>query len=280
MADGEPNVFEYLDARVYLREFYSSKKRQFRGFSYRAFSKRAGLRSPNYLKLYIDGQRNLTLAMAHKFARGCQLGPHEQSYFVDMVMFTQARNSIERDGHYQRLVASRFYRRAHRLDVTHAAYHSTWYIPAIRELITTPDFQEDPAWIACQLIPSITKSEAEAALKVLWDLGMLCRDRHGKLRQVDAVVSTGPETTGLHIGNYHRTMLQRAAASIDDIPAKDRDISSLTVCLSDAMLIRVKECIQALRQEILELSVTDTNSDRVVQINFQMFPMSRSRKQL
>ena len=68
-----PEVFEYLDYRKYLRDFYASRKRGGRGFSYRAFSRRAQLQSPNYLKLVIEGQRNLTGPMANRFATACGL---------------------------------------------------------------------------------------------------------------------------------------------------------------------------------------------------------------
>ena len=58
-----PEVFDYLDYRAFLRDHYLDKKQR-QGLSFRGFSKRAGLKSPNYLKLVIDGQRNLTEAMA------------------------------------------------------------------------------------------------------------------------------------------------------------------------------------------------------------------------
>lgn len=64
---GSPvEVYGYLDYRAFLADLYTAKKA--RGFSYRSFSRRAGLSSPNYLKLVIDGQRNLSAKMAERFA--------------------------------------------------------------------------------------------------------------------------------------------------------------------------------------------------------------------
>ena len=59
------DVFQYLDYRVFLADFYRTKKRS--GFSYRAFSRAAGLGAPNYLKLVIAGKRNMSQETA---ARG------------------------------------------------------------------------------------------------------------------------------------------------------------------------------------------------------------------
>ena len=50
-------MFRYLDYRTFLADFYAAKKK--RGFSFRAFSRAAGLGAPNYLKLVISGERNL-----------------------------------------------------------------------------------------------------------------------------------------------------------------------------------------------------------------------------
>ncbi|MBX3248074.1 MAG: TIGR02147 family protein [Myxococcales bacterium] len=271
----ELDVFVYLDYRAYLRDYYESKKASSRGFSFRSFSRRAGLKSPNYLKLVMDGDRNLTASMAERFARACGLDDEASAFFVALVAFNQARSATERNGAYSRLTGFRRYRQAHQLDLQHAAYHSTWYLPAIRELVLRPDFEEDPAWVAKALVPSIAKAEAREALDTLLELGMLSRDEQGRLRQCDALVTTGPETRGLHIGNYHRTMMERAAASIDLVPSSDRDISSLTLCLSEDGLRTVKERIQRFRRELLELSVLEDEPRQVIQVNFQLFPLSR-----
>ena len=71
---GVPEVFAYLDYRAYLRDYYTSRKAQGASFSFRSFSRKAKLRSPNYLKLVMDGARNLTAEMAARFAQACGLG--------------------------------------------------------------------------------------------------------------------------------------------------------------------------------------------------------------
>jgi uncharacterized protein (TIGR02147 family) len=277
MAAADIDVFAYLDYRAYLRDYYNARKAAGRGFSYRSFSRRAGLKSPNYLKLVVDGERNLSADMAERFATACGLKDDEQRYFVDLVAFSQAATNAERNQHYARLTGFKRYRNAHKLDIAHAAYFSAWYMPAIRELAARPDFRADPAWIAQQLLPAISQQEAEHALDTLLELGLLVRAADGSVHQTDALLSTGPETHGLHIVAYHRAMVQRAMESIDLIPAQDRDISSLTLCLGEAGLRAFKERVQRFRKELLELSALEPNPEQVVQINFQLFPLSRRR---
>ena len=123
-------------------------------------------------------------------------------------------------------------------------------------------------------MPRITPSEAAHALRILLDLNMLSRNEEGRLQQSDALVSTGAEAKGVHISRYHRVMMERASASIDLIPASDRDVSSLTLCLGRTGLRKLKDRIIRFRKEILELSVLESEPSQVIQANFQLFPLS------
>ncbi|MEO8900342.1 MAG: TIGR02147 family protein [Polyangiaceae bacterium] len=276
--DAPVDVYGYLDYRAYLRDYYAARKAKSKAFSYRAFSRRAGVASPNYLKLVVEGQRSLSAKMAEKFAQACGLDSDAGRYFTHLVAFNQAKTSSERSQHYGKLTSSQHYRRAHKLEIAHAAYYSDWYIPAIRELAATEDFREDPEWIADQLVPTITPLQATRAIETLIDLRLLVRDDTDRLVQADTILSTGPETRGLHITAFHRAMTQRALESIDLVPAQDRDISSLTLCLGRGGLRAFKERLQRFRRELLELSALESEPEQVVQLNFQLFPLSRSKR--
>lgn len=269
-----PNVFAYLDSRRFLGDHYAHQKRTTRAFSYRSFARKAALKSPNYLKLVIDGERNLTPEMAHRFAAACGLSGQALTYFVDLVGFTQARTTDEKSARYERLIRFREHRSIHRIDIAYGQYHSRWFVPAIRELVFRRDFRRDPQWIAAQLLPAITEREAAEALDLLLELDLLT-DQDGVLVPTEALVTTGPEVKGLHYRQYHRTMMTRAAASLDDLPAAERDISSVTLCLGEDGVARMKDRVRAFRRELLQLSADEPNPKRVVQVNFQVFPLSR-----
>jgi len=273
---GGIDVFDYLDFRALLRDYYVAKKEEGRSFSYRAFSRRVGLRSPNHLKRVTDGERNLTPAMAIRYADAMGLEGDAATYFSDLVSFNQASSTKERNAAYQRLTGSRGYRKAHKLELAHAAYHATWYVPAIREMVLQADFRPDPQWIAKRMIPPIGRVQAERALNVLMELGMLEEDADGALRQVDTVVTTGPETRGLHIANFHRAMLERASESLDLTAGAERDISSLTFTVGEDGLRRIKARVQRFRKELIALLAQEDEGERVLQLNMQLFPLTRS----
>ena len=273
-SENSVNVFEYLDYRAFLRDFYQHRKATEYGFSHRSFSRRAGLRSTNYLKFVMEGERNLTPEMANQFAKACRLSDREADYFCELVAFNQARDARERDRCHQRLRRFREYRKIHKLDAAQAAYHSTWYLPAIRELAAREDFRDDPKWIAGVLHPKIMTAEAQKALATLLQLGLLAADQDGRLRQATPLVTTGAGPLGHHVVNYHRTMLARAAEALDTVPREEREISSITLCVSQEVLLDLKERIREFRRELLQVAELEGKPERVVQINFQLFPLS------
>lgn len=269
-----PDVFDFDDYRAYLRAHYAFKKASGRGFSLRVFSRLAGLTSSNYLKLVMDGDRNLSGSAAERFATACGLESTRGSYFVELVALQQAKTQAERERAYENLRGFRRFRQAHPLDQEYAAYHAHWYVPAVRELAARRDFQADPVWIAGKLMPSITARQAAKALRVLRELGLLVEDAEGRLHQAHALVTTPDRPLGHHVVRFHRVMMERAAEAMDLVPREQREIASLTLCLNRSQLASLKSELARVRGDLLRRYTVEADAKRVVQVNFQMFPLS------
>jgi uncharacterized protein (TIGR02147 family) len=270
-----PAVFDFLDYRAYLRGYYEAHKRTRAGFSFRTFSKRAGLRSPNFFKLVMDGDRNVGAETVPKFADALGLKGSEREFFADLVAFDQAADSAEKNRAFERIAASRRFRTARRIDGMLLTYLSHWYNPVIRELAARADFQEDPKWIAKRLRPTISPSQAAQSLELLQSLGLLQRDAaSGRWVRGEPTLTTEHEVSAIGTANFHKQMLQRAAESIDDIPAKLRDLAALTVCVSAKTAAQVKERIHQFREALTELCDAEPEGTTVYQLNVQWFPLS------
>jgi len=276
----EIDVFAYRDYRSFLADTYEHRKKSEYGFSYRAFSRRAGLSAPNYLKLVTDGQRNLTNQMAVTFAEALGLKSEAANYFCDLVAFNQAENASLRERCYTRLQSYRRYRNAFRLDAAHAAYHSEWYIPVVRELVVCCDFVDDPQWIARILRPKISPKEVTRALRILEELGFIVRDDAGQWSHKEPLLATGEEQPlGHNLANFHRMMLNKAAESLDTTPRGEREFGALTLALNEEQVARFKRRLFELREEFFQESCSEEGQpDRVVQIGFQLFPLSEVSK--
>ncbi len=269
----KPDVFAYLDYREYLRDYYTAAKAAVPAFSYRYFSRRAGFASPNFLKVVSDGRRNLTADSANKVVQGLGLEDDERRFFLDLVNLDQASDSEQKNAAFERVSASQRFRQARRIDAGMFEYLSRWYLPAIREMAARPDFRDDPKWISNQLFPPVPHADVASALATLFDLGLLVREGD-RVTRGEPTWTTGHEVRSLAIGNYHRQMLERAAASIDEVPRELRDLSSLTVVVEQDTIGELKERVHEFRESLIERCERDRGREIVYQIGIQLFPLS------
>jgi len=274
------SVFDYLDYRAFLRAYYAQAKQSRAGFSFRTFSKRAGLRSPNFLKLVIDGERNLGRDASPKFADALGLVGSERDFFLDLVAFDQAADVAEKNRVFERLAACRRFREARRIDRLVHEYLSHWYHPAIRELVGAPDFQEEPRWIAKRLSPPLKERQAAQSLALLLELGLVVRDPGTqKLGLGEPTLTTEHEVSSLGVANFHRQMMERASESIDRIPPAERDFAALTVRVSPRLVTEVKERVHRFRESLAELCDSAPEGTMVYQLNLQWFPLTTTEEE-
>ena len=85
------SIFYYTDYRAFLADYYLAKKKAQGSFSYRIFSRRAGFKSPVFIKLVIDGKANLSQQSALQLGKAMNLDDQELDYFSALVEFNQAR---------------------------------------------------------------------------------------------------------------------------------------------------------------------------------------------
>ena len=271
-------VFEYDNYRVYLRDLYGFYKKTKPQFSYRYFSQKAGFRSPNFLKLVIEGKRNLSPESIERFTSALKLNKKETEFFRILVHLNQARTIGEKKLYAEQLMRSRSFRYIHPLRQDQYRYYAEWYNIPIRELTILPEFSENPGWIARSLLPPISPQQAQKALDLLLQLGLLVRDESGRLVQADAFISTGDEVTSTSVANYHREMIQKGSEALDRFPGPDRDISSVTMALSEKGFQEIKSLIQKFRKELLAIANQDRHPEGVYQVNFQLFPLAKRAK--
>lgn len=269
-----PNIFEYSDYRVFLGDIYTFLKSRFRQFSFRYFSQRAGFASPNFLKLVIEGKRNLSDDSIPRFTSALKLSGSESEFFTHLVHFNQAKTPSQRTESAQLMLRTKGFLKVHPLQQAEFAYYANWYYIPIRELVGFPDFQEDSQWIANRLRPKVSFEQAQQALHDLEALGLLKRNAAGRLSQTQRTVTTSNEVSSSAVARYHKDMMNLAMDSIDHVPRTQREISAACVPISKVTAAKIKAMIQDFRQQILALANEDNSPEVIYQINMQLFPMS------
>ena len=279
LEEGKPNIFEYQDSRSYLNDIFAYLKQTQSAFSYRFFSKQSGIPSAGFIKLVLDGKRNIASDSMIKFSKGLKHTKEESEFFESLVLFTQADKNDQKSRYFEKMVKIQRQKNVRILEADQFEYWSNWYCPALRELIGLEHFKEDPSWIAETMIPRITPAQARRALELLQRLNLVERDEQGRLRAKDGAVSSGAEVVSLAVSSYHKQMIQSAMDAIEEIRGKERDISSVTMTMNDENMQMVKEEIKQFRRRLLALAEDKAHEhNRVYQLNVQLFPLTKKSK--
>ena len=272
-----PNIFEYLDYRAFLKDVFAFRKRRAARFSYRFLSRRAGFKSPNFLKLVAEGQRNLGLESIAKVVKGLDLKRIEAEYFEFLVRMNQARSHEEKNRFYRKMMSVKGVGSVRKLEKEAFEYFSRWYIPVARELLLFGDRKATPAEIAPLLNPSITPAEARDAVSILLSLGLVRKGPDGRWERVETNLTTGPEIRSLVVANYHREMIRLASESMERFPSEERDVTALVLSVRHDRMDELKKKTAEFRRALLEMATETEDPDQVVQVNIQLFPLTRKK---
>ncbi len=274
----ERKIYEYLDYRAYLSDYYQSKKLASPAFSLRSFSDRIGFKTKDFILRVMRGDKNLSAQSISKVAAALRLGKRESEFFTLLVAFNQAPSTVDRDAAYARLQALlktvRFSSQQFLLAHHQYQVYSQWHHLAIRSLIGLHGFSGDYAALASRVHPRITPEEARESVALLQNCGLIACDASGHYQLTRNSITTGDRVSRFALQGFHQHCLRLAADSIDKDPGPTRNISVLTLGISEKGYARIVERLNAFRKEIAQIADEDAEADRVYQLQLLFFPFS------
>ena len=270
----EPDVLQYTNYRVYLRDYYEYKKKTVPAFSLRFFAEKAGLSSHAHLKLTIDGKRNITKNTVVKLIHGLGLDGQRAAYFESLVFFNQAQTDADKQVYYAQLLKASPRSKLHKMEKAQFRIFREWHHSAILEMVALKDFRPIPDWISKRLGGLITPAQVTESLKLLVELGLLVKTANG-YRQRDPLITTDDEVQDLMVKMYHLQMLKLSADMLSALPGPQRDVSAQTFSIKREDFPNLKKHLQLMRKELLDFSAKAGEGEDVVQINIQLYPLTR-----
>jgi uncharacterized protein (TIGR02147 family) len=268
-------VFSYIDYRSFLKDHYEEMKKNSRFFSYRYFSKKAGINSPNFLKQIIESKRNLTALTIEKFITALKLNEKEAKFFRHLVLFNQAKSAQEKQEHYAIMLSMMHFVKEQRLTALQHEYYNYWFVSVVREMVNLHDFKSDYKKLAAAVMPAISIREARFAIKLLKRLGLIEQLPDGVFRQVEAAIISDSSVGRMAVRSFNREMLRKAEIALDQTPIEERQIYGVTIGISKACYDVLAAEMAAFRDRVVAIANSDTASNRVYQMHLQLFPLSR-----
>jgi uncharacterized protein (TIGR02147 family) len=269
-----PDIFKYLDYREFLDDFYLEKKRGNPRYSFQLLAQQAGFKSKSFIKLVIDGKKNLTEESADRLNKALKLPEKSFAYFKDLVEFNQSSSLPVRNYCFEKLLSYNKRSSARLLLQQQYEFYMKWYHNTIRELACSVDFKDDYEMLGKLVKPSITARKARLSVDLLKRLGLIRKKTGGCYEQVDSLITTGDDVRALAILNFHQQNLFLAGQSLETVQSAQRDVSCVILGLSDAGFGKVKNEIKKFREKLLDIAQQEKKIQNVYHLNIQLFPTS------
>jgi len=266
-----PNIFNYLEYRDFLRDYYEEQKAAHSFFSYRYLALKLEI-DPGTLLRVVQSKAHLSDEKATEIPAFLRFTTKKAEYFKTLVQFNKAKSDSIAKKLYEELLRIKDIDRLNLSELQYQ-YFSEWYNIPIRSLLGMHPFGNDYSALAQALTPTITAKQAQESVSLLERLGMIRKDAHGTWELVDSLVSTGDQWHSMAIRNYQQSVIAKASESLERHAKEIRDISTVTVTLkqSDLPLLRLR--CEEFRRDLMRMAMDTGNPDSVYQINVQLFPM-------
>jgi uncharacterized protein (TIGR02147 family) len=270
------DIYSYDDFHMYLRDRFDERQARDPDYTYRKFAADAGFSNPGFLNDVIKDRRKLSKEAAGKMVAGFALSENEAVYFKLIVSYGQAKNDVERDDLFRQIVSRRNRSKFARLNPSLAKYYQDYRYPLVRCAIEACNFRGDYEALASFIDPPLPLPDVKKAVRDLCDWGLVTQDAHGRYAVTSKLVE--PPETLLHlIREINGEWIRHAFSAQRRLPPSKRNISSILCSISDESYRSIQKKIEELRQSVFTIIEQDNNPERVVQLNIQLFPRSRTR---
>lgn len=261
------DIFEYTDFKLFLREAYEAKKKEWKHFSHRYIAQKGEFSSGYFAKLS-QGQSSLTPDKVPVIAEIFGLFGDRREYFRVLALYNQAKSETDREKHYFDLNKIR---KSYQTLVgdSQLKYFSQWYYAVVREVAQNKTLEE-LKFAGESIFPPVNSEQLSDALELLLELNLLVEEE-GRFQKRDRVLSSGDEAMPKAVASFANQSLELCQQALYDLPKKDRRISALVLNISKEGKSKVESLINQCRQQVLDIAMDDRNVDQVMHVNLSHF---------
>ncbi len=275
MKQNLPDIFQYIDFKKYLEDYYGERKKFDRGFTHTYICRRLGQRNAkSYFNNIVKGRILLTPTFVDRFISLLELKSDESKFFRALVNYNQTKSPNEKEFFFDQIV--RLNKTPHRIiDRDAYAYFKEWRHSAVRALLDVVDFKDDYKALASRLLPRMTIKEARDSIALLNRSDLIKQDERGFWKPSDKVVITGDFIKDAMVKQFQMKCLDLAKNALADASVKENRNVTMTVSLSRKAYERISDRIKQFKLEIRSIVHKDEEKpEGVYQINLNFFPMS------
>lgn len=279
-----PKICDYMDYRLFLTDWYQHRRKlssgDLRPYSYQMFSAAANIKSPNYLKMIIEGRRNLSDDMIGKFAKALNINKEQTDEFRLMVQFNQAADSVDRNVFLKDLSALRDERKLRSGEIDRKTWEKipNWVAWVVYAMVDQEGVSFDIPTLKRLLRGKANEHEIDEALKSLINGGDLTKDEAtGMLTKTRHLIESPEDVPVSLIRKLQTQLMLLGLESLHQDSATEREFGTLTLSMTHSEFEDVKFKLRQLRKSINKENGNARSrgkGERVYQLNIQLFPVT------
>ena len=279
-----PLLSDYMNYRQFLEDFYQYKRRASKGalraYTYAVFSAAANIKSPNYLKMIIEGKRNLSDDMILKFSRALGLMKEQTDEFRLLVHYTQAMDPAERNMYLKNLSEHRVASKLKSGEIDRRVWEKVpnWVTWIVYAMIDQEGVQFDTKTLKRLLRGKASEDEIETALKTLISSGDIARDEvTGEIKKSRNLTESPEEIPVALVRKLQSQLMYLGLESLYQDQPTEREFGSLTLSLTKQEFEEIKFKLRQMRKSLHKdnsISRMKQKGERVYQLNLQLFPVT------
>jgi uncharacterized protein (TIGR02147 family) len=203
------------------------------------------------------------------------MNKNQTEYFELLVNYNQAGTYDERKRNFLKLLSMRR-GVVKQVENDKHEFYLNWYYSALRELVqVVPVNDENMSDTAKMLSPQVPTEKMRQSIELLVRLGFISKNEKGFYTQVHSAISSKGSIEPIVIQNYQISCMNLAAEAFDSFEQDERQMSTVTMSIDKDAYEIILDRIASLRAEIMETACSVSKPDRVMQLNFQFFPLTR-----
>lgn len=271
------SLFEYMDYREFIKDYFASKKAKYSHYSLRTLSEQAGFKARDYILRVMNGSRNLSEKGIRMLSDAMHHSEKEADYFRSLVLFNQAEDVLVKGEYFKKIQEYKKQGKCSKLLDDQYSYLSNWYNVALRSLLTDIDITTEYRKIGRMLDPPLTESETREAIERLLTLGLISKDTSGRYLVETPNLSVSNHVQSLALVNLHKMFIDLSRRSLDVHHSEERDISGVTMSISADGYEKIRTELKEFRKKLMSIAASDSNEDRVYHLNLHLFPVTKRR---
>lgn len=281
-----PVLSDYMNYRQYLEDYYrfkrSASKGSLRTYNYAVFSAAANIKSPNYLKMIIEGKRNLSDEMIGKFGKALGFMKEQTEEFRLLVHFTQATDPADRNLFLKRLSEFRVASKLKSGEIDRKTWEKVpnWVTWIVYAMVDQEGVTFDTVALKKILRGKASEDEIENAVNTLLSSGELHKDsKTGELKKSRNLIESPEEIPVALVRKLQSQLMYLGLESLFQDQPTEREFGTLTLSLTKNEFEEIKFKLRQMRKALHKdnsIARMKSKGERVYQLNLQLFPVTNA----